>query len=95
MTEADKATSGLRLHKEVVQASDPLRPSHRGPEARRTLQWHRRRDKGSPGKQREANLTCRLFIRRTSSKKSRDSMVGPVRRTPAEERHDVTGERND
>lgn len=45
------------------------------------------RRQGEPGRRWAANLTCRLFIRRTSSRKSRDSMVGPARAgTPAGEK---------
>lgn len=70
----------------MIQASDPLSPSHRVPEVCRAPQGGRQRETGSPARQWAANLTCRLFIRRTSSKKSRDSMARPVRGTRAAER---------
>lgn len=70
----------------MTKVSDPLRPSHRDPQVRRIPKRQRQRDERSPGKQKAANLTCRLFIRRTSSKKSRDSMVVLARGTRARDR---------
>lgn len=70
----------------MIQASDPLSPSHMVPEVCRAPQGRRQRETGSPARQWAANLTCRLFIRRTSSKKSRDSMARPARGTRAAER---------
>ena len=79
----------------MIQASDLLRPSHWGPEVRPAPQWQRQREEGSPRKEWEAILTCRLFIRRTSSKKSRDSMARPSSGGNGQRRgRDVTGGRN-
>lgn len=46
----------------------------------------RQRDQRNPGRERAASLTCLLFIRRTSSRKSRDSMVSWIARQLAAKR---------
>ena len=63
-----------------MHATDPRRPSN--PAQRSAEPPQRQMDQRNPGKT-AASLTCLLFIRRTSSRKSIDSMVRWRTRQPA------------
>lgn len=63
-----------------MHATDPRRPSN--PAQRSAEPPQRQKDQRNPGKT-AVSLTCLLFIRRTSSRKSRDSMVRWRTRQPA------------
>lgn len=76
------------LATDCKERNDPYRrPTHAGPPPGPEVCGapQRQNDQRTPAK-REANLTCLLFIRRTSSKKSRDSMVRCSERQPAAKR---------
>lgn len=85
----DKAISGHRLHKEMEESRRQTRSGpHTGAQRYAGQQWK------VQGERWAAKLTCRLFIRRTSSKKSRDSMAGPASGHGKKKGRDVTGGRN-
>lgn len=85
----DKAISEHRIHKEMEESRRQTRSGpHTGAQRSAGQQWK------VQGERWAAKLTCRLFIRRTSSKKSRDSMAGPARGHGKKRGRDVTGGRN-